>query len=52
VLAGGDAGFADGVGVPQTGQLAMEGWAVKSVTVAKPVSPMQAAQRQYPEVEG
>jgi hypothetical protein len=27
-------------------------WAVKSAGVANPVSPMQAAQRQYPEVEG
>jgi hypothetical protein len=39
--------------LPQAGQaVTAASWAVKSATVANPVSPMQSAQRQYPEVEG
>ena len=39
--------------LPQAGQAAMAAsWAVKSATVANPSSPMQSAQRQYPEVDG
>ena len=39
--------------LPQAGQVSIvTSWAVKSATVANPVSPMQSAQRQYPEVEG
>jgi hypothetical protein len=39
--------------LPQAGQAStVNVWALKSATVANPVSPMQSAQRQYPEVEG
>ena len=38
--------------LPQDGQATAGIEAVKSATVAYPSSPMQSAQRQYPEVEG
>ena len=39
--------------LPQAGQVTIvASWAVKSAMVANPFSPMQSAQRQYPDLEG